>query len=151
MVHQPNPELSIHDISGLTYFRGAVAVQPSQGNSDSDFNLQYGPNNRLESYVRRNNTQGVATDTKMVFGYGRLQSQKMESLNALIFPNPCREFLHIQAPMGSSVRISDLAGRTLQQFQFQGETLNTESLPTGILFITIQKENRTQAFKLIKL
>jgi len=53
--------------------------------------------------------------------------------------------------MGSSVRISDLAGRTLQQFQFQGETLNTESLPTGILFITIQKENRTQAFKLIKL
>ena len=151
LVHQPNPELSIHDISGLTYFRGAVAVQPSQGNSDSDFNLQYGPNNRLESYVRRNNTQGVATDTKMVFGYGRLQSQKMESLNALIFPNPCREFLHIQAPMGSSVRISDLAGRTLQQFQFQGEILNTESLPSGILFITIQKENRTQAFKLIKL
>ena len=151
LINQPNPELSMFSISGLTFFRGAVTFQPSNGQSDSDFNLQYGVNNRIESYIRRNNTQGVISDTKVVFGYGRLQSQKMESLNALIFPNPCRDYLHIQAPMGSSVRISDLAGRTLQQFQFQGETLNTESLPTGILFITIQKENRTQAFKLIKL
>ena len=151
LVHQPNPELSIHNISGLTYFRGAVSVQPSQGNSDSDFTLQYGPNNRLESYVRRNNTQGVITDSKMVFGYGRLQSAKMETLNALIFPNPCRDFLQIQAPMGSRITITDLAGRTLQQFLFQGEPVNPESFPTGVLFITIQKDQRSQAFKLVKL
>jgi hypothetical protein len=151
LVHQPNPELSIHSISGLTYFRGAVRVQASQGNSDSDFTLQYGPNNRLESYVRRNNTQGVITDSKMVFGYGRLQSAKMETLNALIFPNPCRDFLQIQAPMGSRITITDLAGRTLQEFQYQGEPVNTESFPTGVLFITIQKDQRSQAFKLVKL
>jgi hypothetical protein len=126
-------------------------VQASQGNSDSDFTLQYGPNNRLESYVRRNNTQGVITDSKMVFGYGRLQSAKMETLNALIFPNPCRDFLQIQAPMGSRITITDLAGRTLQEFQYQGEPVNTESFPTGVLFITIQKDQRSQAFKLVKL
>jgi len=151
LVHQPNPELSIHNISGLTYFRGAVAVQPSQGNSDTDFNLQYGPNNRLESYVRRNNTQGIATETKMVFGYGRLQSSNIESLNALIFPNPCREILHIQAPMGSFVRIYDISGRILQQFKYFGETVQTESLPAGMLFINIEKDHQKQTIKLIKL
>jgi Secretion system C-terminal sorting domain len=151
LFHQPNPELPLNTFNGLPYARGAVAIQPTQGGSDSDFQLQYGVNQRIESYIRRNNTQGNITDTKVIFGYGRLASTKQEPFNSMVFPNPFRDYLQIQAPVGASISITDLSGRVLKGFVFEGELVNTDSFPPGVFILMIQKGNRMEAHKLIKL
>lgn len=90
------------------------------------------------------------------------QSQSVEihkdiskDLKVKLYPNPSHGFSSIvfnKYPSSkSTIKISNLNGRTLDQFQFRGKKcfINTESYSAGIYFVEIQNEDLSSVFKMI--
>ena len=74
--------------------------------------------------------------------------------NFKIYPNPIRDIVYIDLKENTAVKIvlTDMLGRTISQtFADENiESINTESLESGIYFLIIENNNSKSCFKLIK-
>lgn len=82
----------------------------------------------------------------VISGISNINRQKIR-----IYPNPVIDVLGID--YGGeilSLRISDLNGRTVMEFNGRNKQINLENLPSGIYVVTIVEKNKTHMFKTIK-
>ena len=86
-----------------------------------------------------------------VFGPGKkstdIQTPAENKGQLKIWPNPASEYICLSAgnlpfPVGTSVIITDLAGRTLIKCRYS-ERINVTSLPAGIYFVIINNAGKT--------
>lgn len=75
-----------------------------------------------------------------------------EAFHAVVYPNPVQNVLNINGVKGASVRLSDLAGRTLLLAQSHSNRFKIEmgAYPQGLYFATITRGNLSITKKIIK-
>ncbi|MBP6625243.1 MAG: T9SS type A sorting domain-containing protein, partial [Chitinophagaceae bacterium] len=71
-----------------------------------------------------------------------------------LYPNPASRFVNIQGLLiGDEIRLVDMVGKTIlvsQATNNESKEFNIHQLSNGIYFIRIQRDNKSQLFKLIK-
>lgn len=86
-----------------------------------------------------------------------LSEEKMEQkLNILLFPNPFDDLLTIELADGyiGAIKITNMMGQVMKDFYIesisQSYTFQTNDFSKGVYFLTIENNNVSQTFKLIK-
>ena len=70
--------------------------------------------------------------------------------NVTLYPNPAKDLLHFSEEV-SAVKITDLSGKDVRQYNVSGKSVDVSQLPTGIYLISIStKEGKLLRKKMIK-
>ena len=67
-----------------------------------------------------------------------------------IYPNPCKEIVNISKNENYNYKILDVTGRLIVKGIIQDKKIITTSLKSGIYFVTLFNNNKTETKKLVK-
>ena len=76
-----------------------------------------------------------------------------DSWNFVYYPNPTSDILHItNGNIIDEVKVINLIGQEVISTKFKSKEvqLNLSTLPTGTYFITVNSEEKTKIFKILK-
>jgi hypothetical protein len=70
----------------------------------------------------------------------------------ILYPNPFQNEININKPeMVKNIRITDILGQTIKNVTFNGKSITTEALSSGIYFVTLESFNgESIVYKMIK-
>lgn len=109
---------------------------------------------KTKEYSLNYNTDALELTGTTIFYYSNgTGTQQVTLTDVSVYPNPVTDMLTISnAPAGATLRMVDLSGRTILRQTLKGgqETLSVTSLPTGYYIATIQSNQGTATFKIIK-
>ncbi|MEL6590101.1 MAG: T9SS type A sorting domain-containing protein, partial [Bacteroidota bacterium] len=77
-------------------------------------------------------------------------AERFGAWQASIQPNPAKEWVEIEAPIGTHYRLLDTHGRPLQRGQLDQDKIRLalKELPAGIYLIQLEREHQQQSWKL---
>lgn len=79
-----------------------------------------------------------------------IHGKKRGSLNDLVYPNPSQDAFHVKIDSPARLNLLDSQGRILEQYQTESDVLVGRSLPEGMYFLQIVRENGSGVVKIIK-
>ena len=142
-------ELLIPVVCFIVYFKQELAV--GLGNIENkETQNEYDYHKRLIGFVKDGDTTGIIYSDSYL-----LSAQEFSKTPSLkIYPNPAKDFIHIEGiPKETKVELRDAYGRLIQSKVVTGETQNLiftiKSLPSGLYFIALMQNNTVKVSKII--
>jgi uncharacterized delta-60 repeat protein len=127
------------------------------GSLDSNFTIIYGSDTRCANLqsdgkiiIGQLATWGALCKhyVARLIGGSALANSDFEKENIVIYPNPTKDFLHIDLQNELSGKITDLTGKTVMNVN--SKDINISSLRAGIYLLDISSEGKRYTSKIIK-
>jgi hypothetical protein len=131
-------------------FLGGVAELPSGSVVAAGYVEDYSTN-KTEGLIIKLGRNGCM-DTLCNTGWiGTAETEKVSKIK--VFPNPAREVLTINNPIGERIEVFDMAGKLVRTVSAQGEKqpIPIHDLPPGAYIVRMQEKTLRVSYKIIKI
>ncbi len=77
--------------------------------------------------------------------------ENIETIDALVYPNPFKDFITIEPSLkNSTITLYNIAGKEMDFLKEASNKINTASLLSGVYLLKISTQNKSKTFKIVK-
>jgi type 1 fimbria pilin len=144
----------VNATAGSTYMwtvPDGAEITAGQGTSQItvDFNGNFG-----EISVAETGAQGCEGPSSILLVQCAIDVSELAQNQVIIYPNPVRDILNIEAPTATSattMELTDASGRVLLRERIGVRTtLSLDAFAQGVYFVVIRHDTHQQTFRIIK-